>query len=128
MIAFLMVAVTPLAVVGARTVYEASTPTAVAAYPDDPIFTWIGENIREPSVMLAPDAENTAIPAYSASVDMISLRGGAILNNLEALEQRAEEEIEVPRRILDVQKFYSNPTLEEGLGILRRYEVDYVMV
>ena len=127
-IAFLMVAVTPLAVAGARTVYEASIPTAVLAYPDDPIFDWIGNNIKEPSLMLAPDAENTAIPAYSASVDVISLRGGAILNNLEALEQRAEEGIEIPRRVLDVQKFYSNPTLEEGLGILRRYEVDYVMV
>ena len=50
------------------------------------------------------------------------------MNNLEALEQRAGEEIEVPQRVLDVQEFYSNPTLEEGLQILRRYDADYVMV
>jgi len=36
--------------------------------------------------------------------------------------------IEVPQRALDVRNFYSGPTLEEGIGILRRNEVDYVLV
>ncbi len=128
LIALLMVAASPLAVAGAKTVYNASTPSSEVPYPGDPIFAWIGNNIREPSVVFAPDAENTAIPAYSSSADVVSLRGGAILNNLEALERRAGEKIKVPQRALDVQKFYASPTLEEGLRILRRYDTDYVMV
>ena len=49
-IAILIVAAAPLAAAGAKTVYDASIPSAVAAYPDDPIFAWLGNNVREPSV------------------------------------------------------------------------------
>lgn len=124
----LAMVVAPLAGYGTWRVYEASDPAEAAGYPADPIFGWMRENITEPAVVLAPDAENTVIPAYSASVDVISLRGGAILYNLPALEARAGEEIEVPQRVLDVQAFYSSLTFEEAFEILRRYKVDYVLV
>lgn len=94
----------------------------------DPIFTWMRKNITTPSVVLAPDADNTLIPAYSASADVVSLRGYAVLDNLQELEQRLGERIEAPPRVRDVQRFYSGVTLEEGYRILRRYEVDYVLI
>ena len=96
--------------------------------PYDPIFTWMRENITTPSVVLAPDAENTLIPAYSASANVVSLRGYAILTNLRELEQRLGGRIEVPRRVEDVHRFYSGTTFEESYRILRRYEVDYVLI
>ena len=128
LVALLMVAAAPLAVSGVRVVEAASSPRTAVGYPQDPIFPWIRENLEEPGVMLAPDAENTVIPAYSSSVDVVSLRGGAILNNLSALERRAGKELEVPQRVLDVDKFYSNPTFDEAFEILRRYDVDYLLV
>ncbi len=127
-ILLLMVAAAPLAVAGSRVIHGSSSPTPTVLHPEDPVFTWLRDNVREPGVVFAPDAENTVIPAYSDRANVVSLRGGAILNNLDALEERAGENIKVPQRALDVQKFYSNPTLEEGLRILRRYEADYVMV
>jgi uncharacterized membrane protein len=98
------------------------------AFVFDPIFYWMRDNIREPSVVLAPDAENTCIPAYSAQANVVSLRGRAVLDRLPALEQRAPGRIEVPQRTLDVRKFFRDSTPEEKADILHRYEVDYVML
>ena len=120
-----------------------SAPTAVAGAQDihgshevarsphsclDPVFRWIGANIKEPSVVLAPDAENTCIPAYSASANVVSLRGGTVLGVLPALERRVPGRIEVPQGALDVRNFFSGSTLEKKADILRRREVDYVML
>ncbi len=78
--------------------------------------------------MLAPDAENTCIPAYSASANVVSLRGGLILDVLPELERRTDGGVSVPRGALDVQTFFSRPTSGEVIRLLRRHEVDYVMV
>lgn len=124
----LALVVMPLAASGIREVEAASDPPIDASSPVDPIFPWIRENINELSVVLAPDAENTTIPAYSSSADVVSLRGGAILNNLPALKRRIDGDVKAPRRALDVQEFYSGPTYDDARKILRRHEVDYVMV
>ncbi len=94
----------------------------------DPIFRWMGDNMTEPSVVLAPDQENTCIPAYSAAANVVSLRGRLILNVLPELERRTDGRVEVPRGVLDVWRFFHRPTWEEVVRILRRHEVDYVMV
>jgi hypothetical protein len=77
---------------------------------------------------LVPDAENTCIPAYSARANVVTLRGGLILNVLPALERRADGRISVPQGALDVHTFFSSPTSEEVVRILRSHEMDYVMV
>jgi hypothetical protein len=123
------VVVAPTAVAGVEAVHR--TEKEIAKHPVfvfDPIFSWMRDNIEEPSVVLAPDAENTCIPAYSASVNVVSLRGEAVLDRRAALERRAPGRIEVPRRALDVRKFFRYSTPEEKAEILRRYEVDYVML
>jgi hypothetical protein len=125
-----MVAVAaPSAMVGAKDVHrtdEEIEQTPGCVY--DPIFSWMRARITEPSVVLAPDLENTCIPAYSAQANVVSLRGAAILDRLSALERRAPGRIEPPRRALDVRKFYRDSALGEKVGILRRYEVDYVLL
>jgi hypothetical protein len=121
--------VAPSAVAGAEAVHR--TDEEIRDHPAfvfDPIFGWMRTNITEPSVVLAPDAENTCIPAYSASANVVSLRGASVLDRLSALERRAPGRIEVPQRALDVRKFFRDSTLEEKIEILRRYEVDYVML
>jgi hypothetical protein len=45
------------------------------------------------------------------------------------LELRAGSKIEIPQRYLDVHRFFFGPALDkEAYAILRRYEVDYLMV
>jgi len=124
----LMAVAAPVAVAGIEEVNQAAEPTRGATFRFDPVFRWMGDNIEEPSVVLAPDAESTCIPAYSAPANVVSLRGAQILKYRAALERRVSGRIEVPQRALDVRNFYSGPTLEEGIGILRRNEVDYVLV
>jgi hypothetical protein len=119
----------PATLAGTEAVHRTEEETAKhPAFVFDPIFYWMRDNISEPSVVLAPDAENTSIPAYSASANVVSLRGGAVLNRLTALERRAPGQIEVPQRARDVRKFFRDSTPEEKAEILRRYEVDYVML
>jgi Family of unknown function (DUF6077) len=117
------------AVAGARDVYH----TGVKASQDarscfDPIMPWLGSSVRQPSVVLAPDLENTCIPAYSASANVVSLRGGSILGVLPELEERSGGRVEVPEGVMDVWHFFHRPTDEEMVSILRRQDVDYVMV
>lgn len=124
----LLAAVTTPTVAGADLSRAGDRLGRVMGTPYDPVFTWMRENIDTPSVVLAPDAENTLIPAYSASADVVSLRGYAVLDSKRELERRLDDEIEVPRRVKDVYRFYSGPTFDEGYDILRRYGVDYVLI
>ena len=112
----------------ART-YGYKNPEAVAADTRlDPVFRWMGRNITEPSVVLAPDSENIVIPAYSSEANVISFRGEPVMDNLEDLERVSGQEIEVPQRSLDMRAFYRTAGPEERQEILRRYNVDYVLI
>jgi Family of unknown function (DUF6077) len=94
-----------------------------------PIFPWLRDNITKPSVVLAPDTQNTCIPAYSADANVVSVRGSQVLSHLKALERRAGRKIKVPQRALDERKFFlGSTTPAQRQRILTRYNVDYVMV
>jgi hypothetical protein len=129
LVAGLMAATYSPAVAGARDVYR--TGEAVGSPGRscmDPIFPWIREQLVKPSVVLAPDLENTCIPAYSTQANVVSLRGGSILGVLPELERRTGGRVEVPQGVSDVRSFFHKPTDEEIVSILRRHDVDYVMV
>jgi Family of unknown function (DUF6077) len=97
-------------------------------YPSDPIFPWFRDEIRSPVVVLAPDIQSARIPAYTSEANVVSRRGGLVLRVLPELEERAPGQIEVPQGSLDVREFFSGTTLQRGVEILRRNNVDYVMV
>ena len=124
----LMWVAAPASVTGAEAVHSSEEIAQSPRSCFDPVFRWIGANIKEPSVVLAPDQENTCIPAYSASANVVSLRGGTVLGVLPILERRVPGRIEVPRGTVDIRSFFSGPTLVESVQILRRYEVDYVLL
>jgi len=119
----------PMVAASAKETYNPSEAKLNKSVCLDPIFSWMRDNMTEPSVVLAPDnAQNICIPAYSAQANVVSLRGATLLNHLAALERRAPGEIEVPQGALDVRKFFGSSPLGEKIKILRRYEVHYVMV
>lgn len=124
----LIVVAAPVSLANARWVYNTAELPPTVGSRFDPIFRWMQENIKEPSVVLAPNPESTGIPAYSAQANVVSLKGENILQHLDALKQRAPGQIEEPKGALDVRSFFSRSPLEKKLGILRRHEVDYVMV
>jgi hypothetical protein len=124
----LMVAATPKSVDKVEAVYRAGRDVRSLGQCFDPIFHWMRDNLKEPSVVLAPDMESTCIPAYSANANTVSVRGGLILWLLPALESRAPGQIDVPQGALDVSTFFSPSTFAEQVRILRRYDVDYAML
>ena len=78
--------------------------------------------------MLAKDLPSVRIPAYSSEANAVIRRGSLVLLVLPLLEQRAPGRIEVPQGSLDVREFFRDTTLQRRVEILRRNEVDYVMV
>ena len=124
----LTVAAAPVSAGKAAAVYEAIAGTRDPGMCFDPAFRWIGDHVEEKSVVLAPDLENTCIPAYSANANVVSLRGGLLLRVLPALQSRAPGRVDVPRGTLDVRAFFYDSTPDEKLRILERYDADYVMV
>lgn len=120
--------VAPTALAGAEMVDRSQDLAQSPHSCFDPIFGWLQRNIDEPSVVLAPDGENTCIPAYSARVNVLSVRGTLVLEPLPKLEERVAGEIEVPQGALDVRRFFTGPTPQETVEILDRYGVDYVLL
>jgi hypothetical protein len=51
-----------------------------------------------------------------------------VLRVLPELKKRAPGQIEVPQGSLDVREFFNGTTRQRGIDILRRNDVDYVMV
>jgi Family of unknown function (DUF6077) len=97
-------------------------------YPSDPIFPYFRDEIRSPVVVLAPDIESARIPAYSSEANVVSRRGGLVLRVLPELQKRVPGQIDVPQGSLDVRDFFSGTTPQRSVEILRRNNVDYVMV
>jgi hypothetical protein len=125
----LTIAAVPQARVGMESIAKHREGSQKAGYyPSDPIFPWFRDEIHSPVVVLAPDLQSTRIPAYSAESNVVSRRGSLVLRVLPELEQRAPGQIEVPQGSLDVQHFFYDSTMEKRMEILRRNEVDYVMV
>jgi hypothetical protein len=125
----LMAAAWPQAQPGLESI-QAHTETSRKAgfYPSDPIFAWFRDEISSPVVVLAPDIQSARIPAYSYEANVVSRRGGLVLRVLPELQNRAPGQIEVPQGSLDVREFFSESTLQERVEILRRNDVDYVMI
>jgi hypothetical protein len=124
----LTAAAAPPSVAKAVGLYREHEVARTANYHPDPVYPWIQDNIKEPGVLLARDSANTAMPAYSTSLDVVSLRGEAMIRDREELERVAGSEIDIPRRYQDVHDFFYGTTPEESQAILRRHGVDYVMV
>ena len=96
----------------------------------DPVFRWMGKNVDERSVVFAPDAENTCIPAYSPEADVVSLRGASVLDRLDALRRRSEGTIEVPEGARHVRGFFGAaeaPSPQRAAELLRRHGADYAL-
>ena len=129
LVALLVAVSVPPAVAKAAGLYREYEVARTSDYDPDPIFPWIRANLEGPGVLLARDSANNVVPAYSASIDVVSQRGEGMIRDRDELERRAGSKIQIPRSYLDVHDFFFGPTLDrEAHEILRRYGVDFLMV
>jgi Family of unknown function (DUF6077) len=129
LVALLTAAAAPPSVEKAVGLYRKFDVARTTNYDPDPIYPWIRHSIEDPSVLLARDSANNVVPAYSASLNVVSQRGEGMIRDRDELEMLAGSRINIPQRYLDVHSFFFGPTLDrEAYGILRRYRADYLMV
>jgi hypothetical protein len=129
LVALLTAAAAPPSVQKVVGLYRNFDVARTSDYDPDPIYPWIRDNIRDSGVLLARDSANNAVPAYSASLNVVSQRGEGMIRDRDELEKLAESHINIPQRYLDVHDFFFGPTLDrEAYDILRRYRADYLMV
>jgi hypothetical protein len=129
LVVLLTAAAAPPSVKKAVDLYRKFDVARTSNYDPDPIYPWIRDNIKQPGVLLARDSANNVIPAYSASLNVVSQRGEGMIRDRNELEKLAGSDINIPQRYLDVHSFFFGPTLdEEAYDILRRYHADYLMV
>jgi len=129
LVALLTAAAAPPSVEKAVGLYRNFDVARTSDYDPDPIYPWIRDNIRDPGVLLARDSANNAVPAYSASLNVVSQRGEGMIRDRDELEKLAGSHINIPQRYLDVHDFFFGPILDrEAYDILRRYHADYLMV
>lgn len=113
----------------ARVANNAGSKAIMRTSCKHPIYRWLDETITTPSVVLARSNENTCIPVHSANANVVDVRGGVLIKNEAVLEKWSSEDIEISQRALDAQKFAATRTVnEELIRILKRNEVDYVLV
>jgi tetratricopeptide (TPR) repeat protein len=116
----------PLALAGVKTADNSGEVSQEETDCQDPAFHWMRGALAGPSTVLAPDAENSCISAYAAQARVVTYRYQQVLNYSSPEEQSSSEELQ---RILDVNRFFGYPVLdEEMLDILRRREIDYVLL
>jgi hypothetical protein len=119
----------PAALAQAEGVYREDEAARSGGSCLEPALRWMRDNVNEPSVVLAPDAVNTCIPAYSAQANVVSFRGGLLTMRLPLLEERISGRIEIPQSFVDVSRFFNGQlTVQQGIQTLRDYEVDYILV
>jgi Family of unknown function (DUF6077) len=129
LVALLTAAAAPPTVEKAVGLYRKFDVARTTNYDPDPIYPWIRDNIQNPGVLFARDSVNNVVPAYSASLNVVSQRGEGMVRDREELEKLAGSHINIPQRYLDVHSFFFGPTLDrEAYDILRRYRADYLMV
>jgi hypothetical protein len=129
LVVLLTAAAAPPSVEKAVGLYRKYDIARTSEYHPDPIYPWIGDNIKKPGVLFARDSANNAIPAYSTALNVVSQRGEGMIRDREELERLAGSRIDIPQRYLDVHDFFFGPTLDrEAYAILRRYHADYLVV
>jgi hypothetical protein len=129
LVALLTAAAAPPSVEKAVGLYRKFDVAQTSNYDPDPIYPWIRDNIQNPGVLLARDSANNVVPAYTASLNVVSQRGEGMIRDRDELEKLAGSHIDIPQRYLDVHSFFFGPTLDEAAyDILRRYHADYLMV
>ena len=129
LVVVLSVAAIPLVSDGIKPILEHRQSSREAGfYPVDPLYPWFRDEITSPAVVLAPDLLGARIPAFSQEANVVSRRGGLVLNVVPEIEKRISGQVDVPQGAVDVQNFYRGTDLRTGEKILRRHNVDYVMV
>lgn len=117
----------PHALAGVRTVNSVDETPQESASCVDPTFDWMRRTVEDQSVILAPEMENSCVPAYSSLTNVVAYRDqflGTSSDETDSSGQSASS-----RRAQSVKDFFEASTVGSTMiETLQRYEVDYVLL
>ena len=124
LVVLLASAATPRALAGIRTVSSVGETPQENASCVDPAFDWMRQNVDNQSIVLAPELENSCVPAYSSLTSVVSYRDQFLETNTDSSGQDGAS-----RKAQAVKDFFGASTVSSTMiGTLQRYEVDYVLL
>jgi tetratricopeptide (TPR) repeat protein len=121
----LALAATPYAIRGTQAIETKGETPQSQSDCFDPALTTLGDDLRKPTRVLAPDNESSCLPAWSAPVSIVSFRGLAVLNNEGAIARTSGAEVEGSASARRIKDFYASPVLDPEMRrtlISRRVE------
>ena len=121
LVVLLASAAAPRALAGLRTVDSVDETPQEGASCTDPAFDWMRENVDSRSVVLAPELENSCVPAYSSLTNVVGYRDQFLDTSTGGGSQS--------RKVQAVKDFFGAPTVGSGgIRTLLRYKIDYVLL
>ena len=128
LVVLLTAAAAPRALAGIQTLNSVDETPQDTASCVDPAFESLREAARTGSVVLAPELENSCVPAYSPLTNVVSYRD-QFLGGSASGETGSSSESAASRKVKAVQDFFAASTVNSTMiETLQRYEVDYVLL
>ena len=120
-------AAAPHALAGVRTVDSVDETPQESASCVDPALDWMRQTVEDQGVILAPEMENSCVPAYSSLTNIVAYRDqflGTSSDEPDSSGQNASLS-----RAQSVKDFYGDSTVgSDAIDTLLRYKVDYVLL
>lgn len=127
LVVLLASAAAPHALAGVRTVDSVDETPQENASCVDPAFDWMRNTVDSQSIVLAPELENSCVPAYSSLTNVVSYRDqflGTSSDETDSSEQSASSS-----KAQAVKNFFGASTVGSAMiETLQRYKVDYVLL
>lgn len=128
LVVLIAAAAAPRALAGIQTLNSVDETPQDTASCVDPAFEQLREVAKTGSVVLAPELENSCIPAYSSLTNVVIYRD-QFLGESASSETDSAGESATPRKARDVRDFFEASTVSSAMiETLQRYEVDYVLL
>ena len=119
---------TPRALAGIRTLDSVDETPQENASCADPAFDWMRKTVDSKSVVLAPELENSCIPAYSSLTNVVGYRDQFLEENATG-ETDSAGQGSSSRKAQAVQDFFDATTVSSAMiKTLQTYKVDYVLL
>lgn len=127
LVAVLALFAAPAATTGARSASGAGEIPLNRTSCMDPIFPWMRNTIKTTTMVVAPDAENSCIPAYVTLANVITYRSTGLLAVQDNVQEPAEGQvIQIAR---DAKKLFKSRAVDTRMvQMLQQNNAEYLLL
>lgn len=95
---------------------------------ENPIFPWMEQQVKTDAMVMAPDAENSCIPAYSTHANVLTFRSTGLLAS-QGAQDTPEGTAQVTPVVRDAKRFFKSRAVDEKMQkLLQGNAVAYLLL